>query len=433
MNRRRPALCGAALGIILTLLTGCSLLTAPKQQGPAIHAGPSEPKLGADVVWGPEGDHTMDVVALLDDGVILADAERPAFLVGADGRERWRLPQQVKVSDEATAATVFLGAQVVPERSGSVIAGSYSWDWCEANLNECYQDGKTDSPEYGVAGISTIDGKPLWSTVLVEPVRHAPSNPPRIPQVRVEVAAESAIVATLTTKGADGKPAEVSAIGLDPATGKQRWSLDDFRPERASGDKIFGRVLQPGERDPLSRDAYPVVLDARTGREVWRGSTLGSWQLPGTLWEVPVAAEGFGIVYPAKRLSTSEPAATVIDFATGATYPFGRIGVMGRDSGGPFYAWAGFDGDEGRVHSQALSPDEAREGPEPTPSMIIYGVVDGYLWATTKDPDEPTTTAAYDRTGGRRLDPVPGQLKAFDQDWLVVEDDDGLTIRRLSR
>ncbi len=437
MIHHRPALCGVVLGLILGLLPGCGFFTPP-DRSPVPYDGPTEPEVKAERIFGPVREYHLDVVALLNDGVVISHQRSPGFLIGTDGRERWRLPEKVKLSDRVTAASLQLGGQIVAENPGSVIAGAYTWNWCEAHPGKCYRDHNF-TVEYGVTGLSATDGKPIWSTVFTPSERGEPDRAEKRRGSKgaphVEVSAAAAILASVSTFDAVGSRTQVEAVALDPATGAKLWSRFGFDAERAAGELIFGRLLEPGSGDPAYWNGYPVVLEARTGREVWRGADLGTWQQPGGPNAAPVAPAGYGVVYPPNSGSAPDHRAVVVEPATGTTFPFDGRGVVGRDATGLYYAWVAGDGYDDQSLSRPLGAGKPQAGPEQVDSTGIEAAVDGLLWADARGAGQSIATVAFDRSGARRAAVLPGNLEAVGENLLVLYDtvELRLTVYRLIR
>ncbi len=149
-----------------------------------------------------------------------------------------------------TAASVQLGTPRVADRAGTVIAGDYTRDWCQANLNKCYSQDQIVSPEYGVARFSTIDGSPIWSTVLVPSVRHEPAESPEFAHVSVALTTESTVLVTVASEETDRAPAAVGTVALDASDGKKLWTVSGIEAVGSSGDKILG--IATTDDDPLT-------------------------------------------------------------------------------------------------------------------------------------------------------------------------------------
>lgn len=434
MIRSHPsALLAVAVVLALSLLPGCSLIRAA-EGAPATYDGPGEPNLTAERVWGAPRVVENEAIALLDDAVILSDEKRSAFMIGEDGKERWQLPRQLKLTDEIEAAMIG-GFGTNADGRSDVVVGTYRWDSCEADLNECYEQDKIPSPEYGVAAFSTADGSFQWSTVLVPSERHEPGEPPKTTGFgwSATVVTESAVL-TEISPDIKAPREEIRTIALDPRTGAELWSLTGVQVDGASGDRLIGGAIRPGSGDLSDYEAYPVVLEARTGREIWRGTEVGLWHGPGG-WNLRLTAGGYAAVLPIRkdRSAAPSPRAIVVDLTTGDTHPVHHGGAVGRDASGPFYAWIKIDNDRTVVVSSAMPPDTPRAGSEDIGPSRFMGTVGGYLWAHTGPDDEPATTA-LDRTGAQRLEPVPGLPEAVNENWLItkVSKPDRFTAYRLS-
>lgn len=408
--------------------------TLPTEFEPPEGDGPGAPELRTEEVWKSAAeDHRAGVIALLQDGVVLSDKKRFAFGLGSDGKQRWAVKDPIRLSDRITDADTISGfARSLDAATNKIIVVAYQWDSCEADRNRCYRQDKQPTPERGIAAFSVLDGKPVWTRVterqrLVEPGGEDPDDPGKryLPQV----VSDSAVLVEVKPDDSDSDlPVEkTTTIALDPATGKQLWSKPRFVVDWASGDRVLGRDVRPGSGGLLDYDGHPVVLDARTGAELWRGQDLGDWQVRAGLGLIQ-NAYGYGLVTPVPPEEGSERRAEgqLVDLATGTARPTERqTAAVGRDAEGPFLAWWHVRGSEFLLSSRGLPDGPVREV---RMDQLPAGPVGsgGYLWSAGE-------VMALDRSGSTRLQKLPGGvLAAVDERWLVIKKDSQLVVYRLT-
>lgn len=441
MTRRGASiLFGIAFGTTMSLLTACSLL--PSMNAPPAYDGPTEPMLRAEKVWvTPEDDdagRSTVPIALLPDLVVLHNLLKPAFAVDRTGRVRWQVPNSFALRQaEHVNLTSSIG-RTVSNRPDTMIAAGYTNDRCWAQYRECDSQAGV---EYGVVALSVADGKPRWATVLDRPGKH-PVDSKDDPTIEIAVSSDEAVMVQFS-HDEKARPVEMTAIALDPRTGKKLWTRDKTEISWAQGDRVLAQVPGPsGGRT----GTIPVLLDARTGAELWRGTEPGSRWSTGavihTFDDVGFSyggndCYGYGLVVPADAdpLSSAGPShETAIELATGAAFaldPAADEAVVGRAADGPFVAW--HSSRKPWLMSDLLPPRELTHG-ELSGQPIIEAAVDGDLWVWNEDGGgSRATTEAVDRTGARRLEPVPGIPSGVNRDWLVIYESDSVrtTIYRL--
>jgi outer membrane protein assembly factor BamB len=445
-RRVRAAVTLTVSAVAVSLLVGCSLIggpggrpvfpgSRPSATGPQQYDGPEAPPLRADRLWqSATKDHRARVIALRQDGIILTDAKRSAFALDLAGRQRWALPDPLRLTSKITDADLISPfGRSLDGTSNKIIAAAYKWDSCEADLNECYERDKVPTPERGIVAVSALDGKPVWTTVLepstwYEPgADGSPSSPMKT--YLVPVVSESAVLVEVRPSDSDAPVEETTTIALDPETGEQLWSKPGLVIDWAGGDRVLGQLVRVGSGGILDYDGYPVVLDARTGHEIWRGSELGSWSITAGMGVVQ-DTYGYGMV--TRQISDDETAppnreAQVVELRTGTSHPVDHQGrAVGRDANGPFLSWI-MSGD-GRFHllSQSLPAGPTQSGALPPEVIAPVAAAGSYLWSVGM-------VAAFDRTGAKRLDAVPGVLAAVDERWLVTRSESlQLNVYRLS-
>lgn len=423
----------------LAALAGCSSIllpgAAPSSRAPELteYEGPAQSDLRATPIAPSHGTSLPEVVALTRDGVVIADRGRPATLLDADGQVRWTLPGTLRLPGRTEEARIGHLAPTVDAAAGEVIAADTVANPCEANPLGCDGQNNVARQEYGIAAFATATGAVLWSKVLIPPGGLDPSTaqPGRF-SWGVTLVSASVVVAHVQL-GEDRD--QRKTLGFDPASGEQLWELDGYEvvwAGGAGGDRLLGLEIRPGSGGSFDYEGHPVVLDARTGAVTWRWDHVGRW---GPFAGALVGdTDRYGFV-ALKRAETGDqrdvPKYAVVDLAAGTAAPIEKAGVVGEDRGGPFYAWAGSRGEETWVMSTGLPPGRPGIGRERTGLSSLSAAVGGHLWMF----DEASrSTIAYDRTGARRSQPLPGRLVAVNENWVVTRltDVNRLGIYRLS-
>lgn len=424
----RP-LSAAMVLLVLALFAGCSLLpkAEPKQLE---YEGPAQPDLGVEPAGLPIGEVRTRVVALSQDGVVIAEPDGSIYQVGADGETRWTQRSTLDLPGVGSARLVLVGPSADAD-AGAVVAASYSRDPCKDNRKACDPLTSDLTLEYGIVALSTADGSVLWSKVLIPSQRlKAGDLPPNDFTWGVSVVSATAVAGYVQHGDERNKR---TTLGFDPQSGEELWKVDGIQADWAGGDggdKLLG--LKLGRGSDLDYEGHPIVLDARTGEETWRADDLGYWGRAGGAAVGDTDSHGVYTTESRQRPGTLDR--FVVDLATGATTSFGENGAVGEDENGPFYAWVENQVLEGggRVVSTDLPPGEPAGGREPTDQVAASAAVGGYLWTYQAS---SSSLVAYDRTGARRSEPVPGMLAAVNEDWLVAAQNDGgrLGIYRLTR
>ncbi len=416
-TRNTATLLVIGLATAFGLLSACALVPA-QLRGQGTYDGPTEPHLLAERVWASAEQTMAEPVAVLDDQVVLADPKSKLSAIDRSGEVRWQLPPTLRLKDGAEAAELVGSVgRTLSTRPDGVIVAPYKWDWCAANSDFCYRQPQQPTADYGVVGLSLADGRPQWSVVLEPSVAVDPGDHRESPDLQVRLVTDTvALVEWGPELGASlGRS---KTVALDPRTGQELWSKDDLGSSWATEDRVLGVFAGPSG---TARDGTPVLLDARTGAEVWRSPKPSLWS--DTFGTKPTQdSYGYGTVL--RPLGDEEgPAATAIDLATGSTRSLDdldNIGhvIVGRGSDGPFFAWTGIES----LYSAGTTAEGPPARAEHKLGIPIDGAVGGYLWVTDwAGGRQGATTKAVDRTGEVRFDPVPGILKLATADWLVVQ------------
>lgn len=413
----------AAILLLLLAVAGCTP-TPPPATPPQHYAGPAEPELEAEAVWSSGKDSGLRPIALLERGVVLGGTDGSALLIDAAGEVGWRVPGRYELPGRGQVSLYGPSGSA----GGAVIVARYMWVWCHHNTEACRVKGRVRGEEFGLAAFSATDGRLLWSKPLVPSTPQDPEADERPTSVRLgeTVVAGSVIMSQLVPQREGHDTGMVTSVALDPRTGRELWTQDGLVVDSATGDRVAGRRVNGSWSDPSLLDGRPVVLEAVTGREVWRGTEVGWWD------DVPKnqtvqAGTGYGVVRPGSPGDSQDPSFAV-ELAGGGTYPIRADAQLGVAADGPYQVWTEAASD--RPWSAGLESGEPRLGAEPVESLWLLKAVGGYLWGMT---GVKQAIVAHDRTGGRRLEPLPGKPTAIDANWLVTADHDGATVYRLTR
>jgi outer membrane protein assembly factor BamB len=142
-----------------------------------------------------------------------------------------------------------------------------------------------------VLAFNEADGKPVWSTAIGNPTYDDQSVGPRgTPTV------DGDLLYALSSEG--------DLVCLDAATGKERWRRqleNDFGGRMMSSWRYSESPLVDGDRvviTPGAQRAGLVVLDRRTGKEIWRASlpsSIGPQGADGAAYSSIVISNGGGV------------------------------------------------------------------------------------------------------------------------------------------
>lgn len=429
------------LAATLLLLPGCALLGpgAEPEPEPEHYSGPTAAELTVERVWqAAEDDPWQSVIGLYPDRAVVSDGDRPALAVGVDGREIWDLARPVRFPDRDTEIDLGTFGPSVDGAENPVIAAPYLWDLCGPNGAEakrCYAEDRFLTREAGIAAFSVENGELLWTTVLEEAAPYRPDERPEPSPYRYRVVSVSRAAVLVERYREDNSPLETVTSALDPRDGSELWSRRGIGADGALGDRVLAVAAGPASADDesIAFAGTPLILDARSGTEVWRGTDPGRWRYD-LATDRTAAAYDYAAFHPKSDLTNREiPTPQIVNLRTGQAGPASPGAVIGRDESGPFLAWteAGFDT---AVLTTRGLPDgrpvvgEHEQGHRTT----VIAAAGDQLWVIDLEDQERPAVMAVDRTGAPRSERVAGSLRAAGEGWLVTDGDTGLVARRLS-
>ncbi|GAB3927058.1 hypothetical protein GCM10011575_09070 [Microlunatus endophyticus] len=446
------------------LLAGCGvprLPGLPQSQGtkPDPTAPPARVRL--DKLWDTGGIGTVDDAAPAGDVVVvsggLKGGQKIPFLAdiaafGLTDRKRIWTSQTVNRQLATIDPTLSVSdGQVVCETDSNAIVTVPTYqNPCPGGKGSCSTAETTRTDGKGLTAIRAADGRLLWHNLLLPAV---PRSDPRARQrddESVQVIAGDAtrvlyIAGALDVVVGGEAPRSGQRIWtglLDAATGKELWRVDDTKGKYLAGDVVLVDLVHEGQGDGAENDHGPVAaLDAGTGRQLW--STRGTDSQRGR-WIF--GASGLAGLETQKS-DGGYRADLLLDPRTGATrYTEKRVmmaAAAGIGPGGALMAvWFSpdsgiFAGSDDHLRSWAgggpLRTGTQKLSDSPTLSGTL--VAGGRIWATHSDYAGATNAnrvAALDLWGRQLCDPVPGQACGAGTDHLVVLGDESATVYKVS-
>ncbi|MFC6160523.1 PQQ-binding-like beta-propeller repeat protein [Kribbella jiaozuonensis] len=272
----------------------------------------------------------------------------------------------------------------------------------------------------GIVGVDVRDGRPVWGFRAV-----ADASAER---TMVTAVAGCVVLATVSAPYGPQWPDRATTIALDARTGRELWRGAGVIGLAGDGESVVvARKTDGGWR--------PEVRDAQTGTPRWTGehSIDGPYQHVATVADHTVLSTKDRRVTDIVRLSTGDQ----LDFEADA--PPGLVGseppMLVWDSGVAWWA----KGPNGFV-TQTLpkgSPTKGKKRPKGLEFHALHGA-GPYIWGTYKTTQESTEhddlagTIAVDRTGQPRSATQPGVVLAdVSEKWLVVGKNGYVEVQRI--
>lgn len=365
-------------------------------------------------------------VRVVGDSVVLVDGTgvekvRVACFNAADGKQVWQIDDAEQLSVPGVGAVrlcvvgrgVYESPDVIQEPTVGC-AGDVLPISFVADRN-----AKTSS---GIVGVDVHDGRAVWGFRAVSNVS--------TDRTMVTAVAGSVVLATVSAPyGPDWPERRPTTIALDARSGRELWRGDGVIGLAGDGESVVvAKATDGGWR--------PEVRDARSGTPRWTGkhSIDGPYQHVATVADHTVLSTKDRRVTDIVRLSTG----TQLDFEADA--PPGLVAsnppMLVWDSGVAWWA----KGPNGFV-TQTLPkgpPTKGKKRPKGLEFHALYGA-GPYIWGEYKttqesgDHDDLAGTIAVDRTGRPRSATQPGAVLAdVSERWLVVGKKGYVEVQRIT-
>ncbi|WP_170219366.1 PQQ-binding-like beta-propeller repeat protein [Nocardioides litoris] len=315
------------------------------------------------------------------------------------------------------------GVLTATER-GPLVVSRYYADGC------AYDCPAEPDEQTGVVAVDARTGRPVWGRGLTGArttggLRAATGDAVADPRSQLWAASPAVVVAEagaregLTDDDADASN-PVALVGLDPATGRQRWTRPHLRflamvPRSPAGEEL---VLGRTQED----EAQLTALDARTGEVRWRGPEIATRY---ALTSVGPSTIVLDVANTPVLLDsrTGRELAQQLPEGTGLCARWVRgyldVACAWRDPAGELDERLVTLGPDGEL---ALSPVGVPEaGLRPLSPRLILGDLVAF------DAIGEGPTVVVDRAGSIVRDNAPGELLDLTASYLVVQESDGLT------
>lgn len=403
----------SGLILVAIALAGCgqadSLDPDPTDDAVPVYDGAELPEIAVseiEIDSAYEADELTNVM-FSGDVLLFVDNRRLSGIDTTDGALLWQREESelddVLAEAGAGQGSLSFGAVAVGH-DGSILV-SYDVERCPGDYDDCTAEEHAEASSRGVAALDPTDGSLRW----IQPVT---SHREGIGYTQIIPIASSRdmILVSVSAWSSELEDYLPVAVALDAQDGETLWAEEGYTAIFLEGD-VVGASGSIESSDETRR----VGLDAATGEERWDlgDSASGRW------WSVEQAG-GFAVTSIDGRPELIDLENGVVLDRSGDAQ--GGIG-LGKDSEGWLAAWMDRDGQDYRLHTLAQSAEEERRSEHLLEAASVSAIsADGYIWIYEHGRE---VTYAIDRTGVARSDEMIGQFRAVGDGALLVQDDEG--------